>query len=113
MWRLVLRLALVIVGLLLLGLLLGTQAWGQESVGFLKSLRGDVTLIRQGVETPATPGLQLQVGDTLVTGASTSSVAVVMIDDTRLALGPRSRLVLHQYQWNPTTQQGHASAELG
>ena len=101
-------------GLGLLGLLLLVSvAWGQETVGLLKSTQGEVTLVRQDVRTPALPGLRLQVGDTLLTGTDTSTVAVVLIDDTRMALGPRSRLVLHQYRWNPTTQQGQARAELG
>ena len=93
-------------------LFLATVAHGQEPVGLLKTAHGEVTLVRQGVRTPATPGLQLHVGDTLMTGTDSSTVAVVLVDDTRMALGPRSRLVLHQYQWNPTTQQGHARAGL-
>ena len=93
-------------------LLLATGAYGQEPVGLLKSVHGEVMLVRQGVQTPAAAGTQLQEGDTLLTGADTSTVAVVLIDDTRMALGPRSRLVLHQYSWNPTTQQGHARAGL-
>jgi hypothetical protein len=35
-----------------------------------------------------------------------------MIDETRVALGSTSRLVLHQFDYNPTTQTGRMRAEL-
>jgi hypothetical protein len=69
-------------------------------------------LQRGATQSPVTPGLLLVVGDVLTTGAQESRVAVTFVDGTRLALGPRSRLVLRQFLWDARRQQGHAVAEL-
>lgn len=101
---------------LLCGLLVSAlPAWTQTpqaAIGQVKSTTGDVTLVRQQRSQPATPGLVLHEGDALHTGDTGSSVGVILIDDTRLALGPRSRLELRRFRWNPTTQAGGMQAYL-
>lgn len=93
-------------------LLAPLAALAQTPVGQIKTTAGEVTLQRQQTPQPAMPGMALYEGDVLHTGEKTSSVAVTLIDDTRLALGPRSRLVLRRFVWNPTTQAGQMSAHL-
>jgi hypothetical protein len=95
--------------------LLALPAWGQEAprtIGLIKRTTGEVTVLRQQTSQTATPGMRLYEGDSLMTGDKASGVAVTLIDDTRLALGPRSRLLLRQFAWDATLQQGHAHAEL-
>lgn len=86
-------------------------ATGQQAVGQITVASGAL-LQRGATQIPATPGLLLVVGDVLSTVGADSRVAVTMVDQTRLALGPKSRLVLRQFLWDARSQQGHAVAEL-
>jgi hypothetical protein len=97
-----------------LALLLALPVWAQEpaAIGLVKSTSGVVTLLRSQTSQPATPGMVLHEGDSLMTGDKASSVAVTLVDDTRLALGPRSRLVLRHFSWDATRQTGQMRAEL-
>jgi len=95
MWRLALLLVC-----------LPSLAWGQETVGLLKSTHGTVTLERQQQHQAATPGMSLVVGDVLRTGPPPSAAALVMVDDSRFVLGGNSRFVIRQYTFNATTQAG-------
>jgi FecR protein len=96
-----------------LGLALAVAAQEPHTaIGLIKTTTGEVSLVRQERTQAATPGTLLYQGDTLHTGEKHSSVAVTLIDETRFALGPRSRLVLHHFAWNPTTQAGGMQAHL-
>ena len=97
----------------LLGLLVSAGlVWGQAPIGQVSATTGAVTCTRQQQVQVVTPGWVLQEGDTLTTGTQDSRVAVTMVDGTRFALGPRSRLVLRHYAYNPTTQAGAMAADL-
>ena len=86
-------------------------ARGQQAVGQITAASG--AMLQRGVtQLPGSPGLLLYVGDILTTVGTDSRVAVTMVDQTRLALGPHSRLVLRQFRWDARSQQGHAVAEL-
>ena len=93
------------------GLLTPCAAFGHPAVGQITVASGAM-LQRGALQTPATPGLLLSVGDVLTTVGTDSRVAVTFVDGTRLALGPHSRLVLRQFLWDARSQQGHAVAEL-
>lgn len=99
----------------LLCVLSAAPAWSQDpqtAIGLIKTTTGEVSLVRQERRQAATPGTLLYQGDSLHTGGAGSSVAVTLVDETRLALGPRSRLVLRRFAWNPTTQAGDMQAHL-
>jgi FecR-like protein len=92
-------------------LLMPCVATGQQAVGQITAASG--AMCQRGVtQIPGSPGLLLYVGDVLTTVGTDSRVAVTMVDQTRLALGPKSRLVLRQFLWDARSQQGHAVAEL-
>ena len=99
---------LFVVGLLLWSPL---HVLGQPAVGQITAA-SEAHLQRGVMQSPATPGLLLYVGDVLTTVGTESRVAVTMVDQTKLALGPKSRLVLRQFRWDVRSQQGHAVAEL-
>lgn len=104
----------LLLALLVLGLLLPRLASGEDirAIGHIKTSIGLVTLARHQVTRTAAPGSLLYEGDSLQTGSETSSVSVTLIDGTSLALGPRTRLVLRHFSWNPTTQAGQMRANL-
>lgn len=77
------------------------------AAGVVKRSAGSVTLLRGG----AAPGLALavgqpvQVGDVVRTGGD-GRVGITLADDTLLAAGPNSELVLSEFAFNATTQEG-------
>ena len=82
-----------------------------DEIGQIKTVTGEVTIIRSTVQQPARVGDLLEVSDTLVTGAE-SSVGVTLIDNSRLSAGPHSRIELQQFRFNPTTQEGESLTEV-
>ena len=82
-----------------------------DEIGQIKTVTGEVTIIRRTVQQPARVGDLLEVSDTLVTGAE-SSVGVTFIDNSRLSAGPHSRIELQQFRFNPTTQEGESLTEI-
>lgn len=83
-----------------------------RAIGHIKTSAGVVTLLRTKLLYTAAPGGLLYEGDSLETGLASSSATITLIDGTSLALGPRTRLVLRHFQWNPTTQAGQMRASL-
>ncbi|MEK8048648.1 FecR domain-containing protein [Ideonella sp. DXS22W] len=91
-------------------LCLAMPAWSAAAegpAGIVKRSAGAVTLLRGG----AAPGQALavghavQVGDVVRTGAD-GRVGITLADDTLLAAGPNSELVLSEFAFNATTQDG-------
>lgn len=82
-----------------------------DSAGHIKRLEGDVRIVRNKQTLPATPGSEVLTGDRLVTGAN-GSVGLTTSDNTRLALGPNSHLVLDNYAYNQATQQGNIAVRF-
>jgi hypothetical protein len=81
-----------------------TPAVGAE-IGQIKASTGEVFIIRQNEQRLAQAGDLLEQADTVVTGAE-SSVGITFIDDSRFSAGPNSRIVLEQFHFDPTTQDG-------
>jgi len=79
-------------------------AWA-EAIGQIKTLMGTVFITRAQVTSPAQAGDLLEKTDALMTGAD-GSVGITFIDNSRLSLGPNSHLLLEQFDFNPTTQEG-------
>ena len=107
------------IGLLLVGLgLQGASLAQSESsspapaaAGLVKRLLGTVVVDRAGQRQPAVPGMVLRVGDTLRTGPA-SAAGITLADDTLLTAGADSELVITQYAFDPTTQDGNLLASL-
>ncbi len=88
---------------LILSLLVPSLAWAD--IGQIKTMSGDVRIERDGTTLTASAGDGLQPSDTLVTGPD-GQVGVTFVDNTRLSLGPESRMELSQFQFDATTHQG-------
>ena len=74
-------------------------------IGRIKSHVGAVSVMRGGSMIAARPGLQLEQGDVVVTG-KTGRVGIAFQDDTRMALGPNSRIALTEFAYDRARQTG-------
>jgi hypothetical protein len=80
-------------------------------IGQIKTVKGRVTIEREGRTLPGTVGTRLQSADVVKTGAD-SAVGITMDDDSLLSAGPGSVLSLDRYAFEPTTGQGRFDASL-
>jgi len=98
---------------LLCAALLGAAASAQaaDAAGIVKRLQGAVTLQRGGQSLPVAPGTAVQVGDRLVTGAD-GTVGITLADDTLLTAGPGSTLLINDFRFDSTTNEGGLLASL-
>lgn len=78
-------------------------AWAE--IGRIKSQVGAVSVQRGKSMIAARPGLPLEQGDVLVTGAD-GRVGISFLDNTRMALGPKSRIKLDEFSYDRSRQTG-------
>jgi hypothetical protein len=99
-WRL--RAALVVC----LGVVVATvQAYAQPAgAGRIKVVSGSASIVRQGQVLPATVGGVIHESDVLRTGGD-GRLAVMLKDESRLSLGPKSELALATFAYAPS--EGH------
>ena len=97
--------------LLLAALCAAGSAEAADTAGIVKRIQGTVTLQRAGQPLPVAPGTAVQVGDRLVTGPD-GGVGLTMADDTLLTAGPGSTLVISEFRFNSTTNEGGLLATL-
>jgi hypothetical protein len=84
---------------------------GNASIGQIKNVAGQVSLLRNNNPVPAKPGDLVEEADVITTGAD-GSVGITLIDNARLSAGPNSRVELKQFRFNPTTQTGESLTEI-
>lgn len=85
-------------------------AWAAD-VGRVKTVSGTVHIERGGQRLPAAVDTRVQPADTVVTGPN-SSVGITFLDDSRLAAGSNSALVIDRYAFDQTTHAGTMDATL-
>lgn len=74
-------------------------------IGRIKSHVGEVQIIRDGRALAVRPGFKLEQGDVVATGKS-GRVGISFLDDTRMALGPKSRVTLDEFTYDRSRQTG-------
>ena len=75
-------------------------------IGRIKNAsQGAVQVIRDGRNLSAKPGFKLKEGDIIATKAG-QRVGITFIDDTRIAIGPSSRITLDEYKYDRARQTG-------
>ena len=85
-------------------LLLATAECVAATAGFVKIAEGTATVTRRDQTMPATPGLPLEEGDVLKTGAD-GHLGVVLRDDTRVSLGPDTEVGIDRFVFAPAQGQ--------
>jgi hypothetical protein len=86
-------------------LMLSWSALAAESAGVVKTLAGSATITRDSSVLTAVPGQKVFTGDR-VSAQAGSYVGITLHDDTRLAIGPRSELLIREYEFNASSHQG-------
>lgn len=76
----------------------------EESAGSLRMTKGDVFIERGGKSIKAENGSAVYQNDTVQTGAN-GSVGIVFKDNSRISLGPNSRLDLKKFVFKPADNQ--------
>jgi hypothetical protein len=71
----------------------------------VKTTSGAAVVQRGAQKLKPVPGLQLDAGDSLVTGKD-GRMAVTFIDNTRFAVGPNSSVSVSQFDYDRTRQKG-------
>ncbi|MDP3858154.1 MAG: FecR domain-containing protein [Stagnimonas sp.] len=97
--------------LLLAALLVLGSTTAEAGVGLFKLVQGPVSVLRGGQTLPASVGMAVEAADVIVTGDG-AVAGLGFSDNSRLSLGPRSRLVLDRYQFDTTTHEGRFDASL-
>jgi len=108
-WRYAIMTGMLIVS----ATILAHAAWA-ESIGQIKTLAGEVSILRNDMKIPAQAGDLLEKADTLITGAD-GRAGITFIDNSRFSMGPHSRIALEKFTFNPTTHEGefHTKVERG
>lgn len=85
--------------------------WAADEAGTVKVVKGGASLERGTQKMALTPGLKVQLGDRIVTGAD-GSVGITLRDNTLLSAGANSILLLDKFSFNSTTHAGVLDAAL-
>jgi hypothetical protein len=80
-------------------------------IGQIKNTAGQVFLLRNNNQQPAKARDIVEQADIIVTG-SDGSAGITLIDNSRLSVGPNSRVEFKQFRFNPTTQEGESLTQL-
>jgi hypothetical protein len=79
---------------------MASAALAAPVVGSVKSVQGGVAVVRGAAELAAQPGLHLEAQDVLRTAAD-SHVGLILLDGTRVSLGPKSELKISEFAYAP------------
>ncbi|TCK08319.1 FecR family protein [Marinobacterium mangrovicola] len=82
-----------------------------EPVATIKTLSGDVTLIRDGESLSAALGQRVHEADRIITSAN-GSIGLLFDDDTRVAAGPDSTLSLADFSFDDISHDGNLDVEV-
>ena len=69
-------------------------------IGFIKTVDGSASVVRAQQTVAAKPGMPLELGQTLKTGSG-GSLGVLLKDNTSLAIGSNTEIVLDEFIYEP------------
>jgi hypothetical protein len=87
------------------------SARAEDSIGQVKTAKGDVRVLRHGTALPLAVGDHVFQSDTVST-AKGASVGITFVDNSMISLGPGSQLALDQFQFDTTTHAGVFNTSL-
>jgi len=85
---------------LALSLLVLSASAADSAAGFVKTVKGTASIIRQGDTIPAVVGGRVFKDDTLRTGPD-GALGITFLDDTVMSLGPGSEVALKDFEFSP------------
>lgn len=86
-------------------------AQAEDTIGQVKTAKGDVKVMRHGAAQPLAVGDHVFQSDTISTSKG-ASVGITFVDNSMMSLGPGSQLVLDQFQFDTTTHAGVFNTSL-
>ncbi|MFT4572574.1 MAG: hypothetical protein ACI8TX_000082 [Hyphomicrobiaceae bacterium] len=87
------------------------SASAADSIGFVKTMSGETTIARTGVDEAPQVGAALYTGDVIRTG-NDGSLGFVLKDGTSLTAGPDTVLAVDDYAFSPETDQYGLAARV-
>lgn len=99
----------LIIGLLALGI--SNLAISADRAGTVKTLRGDVSLLRGDQTLEVAVGDAVMQGDRISTGA-VSFAGITLVDNTRMTAGPNSVVEIETFAFDTTTHAGALSTTV-
>jgi hypothetical protein len=97
----------IFMGFLVAALMLASPlAYGADTdhIGIVKSLGGEVVIVRSDRTIQAAPNLRLQEGDIIQTGAN-GKVGLILEDDTVISMGYNSKIALKRFMFQPNEKK--------
>lgn len=95
-----------VIGLGIIATLLANTSYAETTAGTIKSIKGEVSIVRNEVSIKAFNGMHLLAADKILTG-SNSSVGITLKDSTLLSFGAKSVSQLSEYRYDPVKQDGN------
>jgi len=88
-----------------------SSASASESIGTVKTSKGEAKIIRAGSPAVAAVGQPIQQNDVVITGAD-GSVGVTFTDNTMLSLGPNTEITVDKYVFDPKANNVSFTASM-
>lgn len=76
----------------------------ENYIGTIKEMTGNVTIARGAKKIAAEQGTEIEVDDEILTD-SDGSAGILFLDETTLSLGPKSKVAIKDYIYNPDSSQ--------
>lgn len=97
------RVSLLFLALMLIGIC-PAAAEEKSFVGIVKSVDGGAIIQRGGTTIPVVPGMNIHQADIVKTDGR-GTIGLVFSDDTRVSMGPNTRLTVDEYLFSPKDQE--------
>jgi hypothetical protein len=79
--------------------------WAAQSAGTIKTMVGSAVVTRKASTLTLVPGERVFPGDR-VSASAGSYVGITLHDETRLAIGPGSEMLIREFEFNPSSYVG-------
>lgn len=89
----------------------GASSCTAGEIGRIKNTTAGVVIVRGEQRYRASAGTRVRECDTIVTGAS-ARVGITFADNTRMAIGPNSEVVLDEYRYDRSRRTGRSTTSV-
>lgn len=87
-------------------ILSATTASADEVIGTVKSVKGEVSIVRSNAYIMGIAGMQLMEVDKIITGPD-SAIGITLQDGTLMSFGSKSASQLNKFRYDPVRQDGN------
>ncbi|MEP1421187.1 MAG: FecR domain-containing protein [Erythrobacter sp.] len=88
------------------------QAVAEREIGRIKNVtQGGIEVVRDGNKLTGTSGFRLREGDIVVT-RSGQRAGITFVDNTRLVIAPKSRMIISRYRFDRARRTGESQMQI-